>query len=92
MNMKIVKTLLALALVIMGSKTSLAFDDGDFQYWNTESASVKINDHWKFNIEEEFRFGDDASDFYYQHSDIGFSYSGLADWLDVGLNYRAVLE
>lgn len=92
MSVKLIRTLLALAVVIMGTKTTLAFDDGDFQYWNTESASVKINDYWKFNIEEEFRFGDNARDFYYQHSDIGLSYSGLAEWLDVSANYRAVLE
>ena len=92
MNMKVIKTILMLALVVMGSKPSFAFDDGDFQYWNTESASVKINDHWKFNIEEEFRWGDDIRDFYYQHTDVGLNYSGLADWLDVGFNYRAVFE
>ena len=79
-------------IIIIGGKVSFAFDDGDFQYWNTEAASVKINDEWKLNIEEEFRFGDNVSDFYYQHSDVGFSYSGLADWLDVGIHYRAVLE
>jgi len=78
-GMKIRWLLLALVLVMTGGRISFAFDDGDFQYWNTESASVKINDHWKFNIEEEFRFGDDASDFYYHHLDIGLNYSGLAD-------------
>lgn len=69
-----------------------AFEDGDFQYWNTESVSFKIKDDWKFKIEEEFRFGDNVKRFYYQHSDFGITYSGLAKWLDVGVNYRLIFE
>jgi len=44
------------------------------------------------SAEEELRFGDDSSELYYQHSDIGVSYSGLAKWLELGANYRLVLE
>lgn len=43
-------------------------------------------------LEEEFRFGGDAKDFYYQHSDLGFIYSGFAQWLDLGANYRHIYE
>ena len=68
------------------------FDDSDFQYWNTEKAMWKINNKWKAALEEEFRYGDNAMDFYYQHSDLGLNYSGLADWLDIGLNYRGIFE
>ena len=71
---------------------SYAFDDGDFQYWNSESVSVKINKDWKIGLEEEWRFGDDTGDFYYQHSDLGLVYSGFADWLDLGMNYRHIFE
>ena len=69
-----------------------AFDDGDFQYWNTESMSFKIGKDWKANVETEFRFGDGLSDFYYQYSDLGVVYSGITEWLDVGVNYRLVYE
>lgn len=69
-----------------------AFDDGDFQYWNTESISWKVNENWKAQFEAEFRYGDDASNFYYQHSDLGFIYSGLAEWIDLGFNYRQIFE
>jgi len=92
MKSRIFKLLFILSMIFMGGSVSYAFEDGDVQYWNRESASIKINDDWKFNLEEEFRFGDDISDFFYQHSDVGFSYSGFADWLDVSINYRAVLE
>lgn len=69
-----------------------AFDDGDFQYWNTENISWKIADNWKMTLEQEFRFGDDASDLYYRHTDLGATFSGEIEWLDIGLNYRQVFE
>lgn len=69
-----------------------AFDDGDFQYWNSESISVKINQDSAIKLEEEFRFGDDGGNFYYQHSDLGLTYSGLAEWLDISLNYKYIFE
>lgn len=69
-----------------------AFDDEDWQWWNTETISVKLKDEWNVNIEEEFRYGDDMSNFYYNHTDIGATYSGLADWFDLGINYRHIYE
>jgi len=72
--------------------TSYAFEDGDFQYWSTGSISGKLAENWKIKLEEEFRFGDNAKDWYYTHTDAGITYSGLADWLDVGANFRLVLE
>lgn len=69
-----------------------AFDDGDFQYWNSESISVKLDKNWRIELSEEFRFGDGAGYFYYQHSDLGLTYSDLFEWLDVGVNYRLLFE
>ena len=54
--------------------------------------SFDINKDWGCSFEEEFRFGDDAGEFYYHHSDLGFVYKGFADWVDLGFNYRQVLE
>lgn len=68
-----------------------AYDDGDFQVWNTENQEFKINKDSKITLEEEFRWGDDASEFYYQHYDAGFVYS-LNKHLDLGVNYRQVYE
>ncbi|MFA4889378.1 MAG: DUF2490 domain-containing protein [Candidatus Omnitrophota bacterium] len=67
-----------------------AFDDGDFQVWHTENQEKKINDKLKVTTEEEFRFGDDASDFYYQHYDLGFVFAANKNF-DFGVNYRQVL-
>jgi hypothetical protein len=65
--------------------------DGDFQFWNTEAIEGKINDQWKAYMEAEFRFGDDASEFYYQHTHLEILYKAL-DWLEVGAGYRQVWE
>ncbi|MFA5090625.1 MAG: DUF2490 domain-containing protein [Candidatus Omnitrophota bacterium] len=68
-----------------------AYDDGDFQVWHTENQEFKVNKESKVTLEEEFRWGDDASEFYYQHYDAGFVYS-LNKHLDLGVNYRQVYE
>ena len=81
------KVIILIITILLSSNYSFAFDDGDFQYWGTGSISCKINKDWKLKLEEEFRFGDDASNFYYQHSDLGVIYSGLAKWIDIGINY-----
>jgi hypothetical protein len=78
--------------LIVFVRNGYAFDDADFQYWNTESLSWKVNKDWKISLDEEFRFGDDAEDLYYQHSDLGLTYSGIAEWLELGLNYRHIFE
>lgn len=82
--------LFLVTLVLSGY--AFTFDDGDFQYWNTESISWKLDKEYKATFETEFRYGDNASNFYYQHSDIGVAYSGLAKWVDLGLNYRQIFE
>jgi len=79
-------------LTLLFVPEGFSFGDGDFQYWNTESISKKINDDWKIALEQEFRWGDNARNPYYNHSDLGIVYSGLASWLDVGINYRHVHE
>ena len=84
-----------LAALICGGLLSgpcFAFDDGDFQYWSTADGSFDINKDWKCSFEEEFRFGDDAGELYYHHSDLGFVYKGFAEWIDLGFNYRQVFE
>jgi len=69
-----------------------AFDDGDFQCWNNAVISWKANKDWRITLDEEFRFGDDGNSFYYRHSDLGLTYSGFAEWVDIGINYRHIFE
>lgn len=84
-------TFLIIGLFFLALCPGYAFDDGDFQVWHTEAQEKKINDKSKITLEEEFRFGDDASDFYYYHYDIGYVYSA-GKHLDLGLNYRQVYD
>jgi hypothetical protein len=86
-------TILFLSSLIFAGLSSdpcFAFDDGDFQWWTSAGASVDINKDWKCTFEEEFRLGDDAGELYYHHSDLGFVYGSMADWIDLGFNYRLV--
>ncbi|MFH1458801.1 MAG: DUF2490 domain-containing protein [Candidatus Omnitrophota bacterium] len=89
---KLIFVLIVVVALGLFVKTGFAFDNRDFQYWNTESIDGEINKDVKISFEEEFRFGDDAAYLYYRHSDLGISYSGLNDWLIFGINYRYVME
>lgn len=79
-------------LTLIFYKVSFAFDDGDFQFWNTEAVSWKIADDWKLDFQEELYWGDNASNPYYNHLDIGIIYSGLYDWLDLAFYCRHINE
>jgi hypothetical protein len=68
------------------------FKSGDFQFWSDTRASVNLNKNWEATFEEEMKLGGNAGHFYYHHSDVGFVYKGLADWLSVGFNYKQVYE
>jgi len=82
-------TVIAIVLI---SEVCFAYDDEGFQWWSTAGVSYDINKDWKVTFEEEFRLGDDGGHLYYHHSDLGFVYKSLADWIDLGFNYRGVFE
>ena len=79
-------------IVSIIAQICFAFENNDFQYWNSETISGKLTDTWTADIEQGFRFGNDASDFYHQYSDLGFTCPGLTDWFKFGINYRLVFE
>jgi len=68
-----------------------AYDDGDFQVWNTDVEEFKISKEAKLVFEEEFRWGGNASEFYYQHYDIGLFYN-LKRYLNLGGGYRQIYD
>lgn len=82
----------AVITIVLISGVCFAYDDEGFQYWSTANVTFDSDKDWKITFEEEFRFGDDGGHLYYQHSDLGFVYKSLADWIDVGFNYRQVFE
>jgi len=80
-----------IAFVVTGVINAYPYDDGDFQVWHTENQELKVGKKSKIALEEEFRFGDNASEFYYHHYDAGFVYNANKH-LDLGINYRQVYE
>lgn len=66
-----------------------AYDDGDFQIWNTDVEEVQFSKNLKFVFEEEFRWANDVSEFYYQHYDAGLAYALNKNWT-VGGGYRQI--
>jgi hypothetical protein len=83
---------LSVTCVLLVTEICFAFDDEDFQFWSTAGVAFDIDKDWTATFEEEFRFADDAGQLYYHHSDLGFVYKSLADWIDVGANYRQVFQ
>ena len=67
---------------------AVSFRDGDFQYWSINGGSVDIDENWTITAEEELRFVDNASEFYYQHTDVGVVYKNVVENVDLGFNFR----
>ncbi len=88
---KIVGLLVLIVCFTIADFRAYAYDNGDFQIWNTDYEDIKIAKGVKYSMEQEFRFGEDASEFYYQHYEFGFVY-GFDKSLDLGFFYRLVLE
>jgi Protein of unknown function (DUF2490) len=77
-------------LVIVSTR-AYAFDNHDFQVWNTDVEEMKLNKKSKLVFEQEFKLGDNSSDFYYQHYDAGYVY-GLSKYVNIGIGYRYIKE
>ncbi len=80
---------LIIAFILAAYGIAFAYDDGDFQVWHTEIQEKEINEGSRVALEEEFRFGDDADEFYYYHFDMGYE-RDMNKYLTLGLNYRQV--
>ncbi|MFP4473141.1 MAG: DUF2490 domain-containing protein [Candidatus Omnitrophota bacterium] len=70
---------------------AFADDANDWQFWNTESAEVHLEEKYYGTVEQEFRFGDDFSNFYYTHTDGGVIHKTY-DWLHLGANFRFIVR
>jgi hypothetical protein len=86
------KKILYVVVVAMAmSVNAYAYDNGDFQIWNTDYQDVKVIKDVKLAMEQEFRFGGNASELYYQHYDWGVVF-GFDKMLDLGFSYRQVFD
>jgi hypothetical protein len=75
--------------VLMLPKGAHAFENGDFQIWNTYGVDVKVNEKLKITAEEELRFGGNVSELFYTHTDGGL-HLNVTDGLVFGVNYRLI--
>lgn len=82
---------LAAALILLIAADACGYQDGDFQIWHTENQDVNLKQRTKLTLEEEFRYGDSASELYYQHYEVGLAYD-LSKHLTTSINYRQIYE
>ena len=86
-----VKFAAAVLLLFTSLASVYAYDNHDFQVWNTDVVEWAINKKIKFAYEQEFRWGDNAGELFYQHYDIGLSYRLNQNW-GFGAGYRDVYD
>ena len=87
----IIKFVVLVSCLAAVSFEAHAYDNGDFQVWQTDSEDVKIGKDTKLTMEQEFRFGENASEFFYQHYDWGFAWA-FDKRLEIALGYRLIYE
>lgn len=80
-----------IGLVLVLAARVYAYNDGDFQVWNTDTQDFKVNKDLKAVFEEELRWGGNAGEFYYHHYDAGLVYN-LNKYWNIGGGYRHVYE
>lgn len=78
-----------LGILFFSVGQSLAYEDGDAQFWNTDVGEIKMSEDWKAAFEQEFRWGGDISEFYYQHYDLSLVYNLNKHW-NLGFGFRYI--
>ncbi|MGB2601509.1 MAG: DUF2490 domain-containing protein [Candidatus Omnitrophota bacterium] len=91
MAKKLIAACLILCSFILLADLAYAFEDEDFQLWTTGTLESALSKHWKAKVEQEFRFGDNASQHYYNHTDGSLTYK-VNDNLYLGVAYRQIFE
>jgi len=82
---------IAAIILVFSICPAYAYDNHDFQVWNTDAEEVRLNKSSKLTFEQEFRWGDNASDFFYQHYDQSYVYL-LNKYFNFGGGFRYVKE
>lgn len=88
---KIAMVLIGAALMAAPHAAANAYEDGDFQIWNTNEEEISIGKGTKFLMQEEYRYGENATELFYQHYDWGFAWA-FDKRLEIATGYRFVLE
>jgi len=80
---------LFIAVVVMGLSGSIGLS-ADYELWTAAGIRWDRNEDWRLTFQEAFRFDEEGDQLYYRHTDVGVTYRGLSDWIDLGLRYRGV--
>jgi len=81
------KTLTCFILMIASCSICIAEND-DVAFWSWTSFNFHINESWKVNIREDFRFPDGS--FAEYQNQLLLNYTQLPDYLDLGIGYRLI--
>ena len=68
-----------------------AKQDEDWQFWNSSSLEGNVHPRWKLKFEEQFRFGDNITDFYYHLTGVSVTWK-TTEWFQVALAYAQIYE
>ncbi|NCD33929.1 MAG: DUF2490 domain-containing protein [Spartobacteria bacterium] len=86
------KLMIAVAgMVLAGTASVYAYDDGDNQLWLKFETSGKITDKIGVAIEQEMKWGDGMGEFYDSET-LMMASMPVTSWLNVGLGFREVFE
>ena len=82
---------IAICCSIIQTGYSFAYDDGDWQAWHVDSIEGQLAEQWKVKFIEVFKWGDNASEFYWHSSDLGVSYEACK-WFNLGVRYQQIYQ
>ena len=78
-------------MLLLSAFSAGAFDDGDWQFWNTDSVEYKVNEQFTMKAEVELYFGDDMSELYYVHVQPVLAMQ-VSECAEIAALYRVVQE
>lgn len=84
-------SLAVIAAIVLASGLCAAYET-DFENRSSLDLIFGINKNWDFEFQEELRLNDGGGNLYYDFSDFGLTFKGLADWLELGFNFRKIYE
>lgn len=88
--MKKIRAIVALVM-LLGVGSAYAYKDGDFQIWHTEAQDITLKEGTRVAVDEEFRYGNNAGELYYQHYDVGLAYDANK-YLTTLISYRQIYD
>jgi len=65
---------------------------GDHQFRAGLTLKQQLNEDWKTVLDEQLRYKSQTRGLYYQGTDLGLVYSGLATWLDLGFKMKLAFQ